>query len=210
MSLPAELVIEKNKLNAKFPWLALVKFAINEGDSDEIVHRFVRNHPDVTFRGDVYKGFSFDLGVVQERLDGRIHQTTLSVSGVSLELQAELEALGGALNAEITLTIVHADNLASDYAELEFVFDILSTHIGPQSINFAIGAPSLLFQRFLTQRYFADFCSYETFEGVRCGHVWSSGEPEFCHRRLSDCREYGNSNRFGGAPGLRRDGIHFL
>jgi len=210
MSLPENLIIEKNKLNAEYPWLILLKFAINEGDSDEIVHRFVRNYHDVSFQGNLYVGFNFDLGLIQQSIDGKIHETGLSVSGVSLELQAELEALDGAVDAEITLTVVHVDNLAEDHSELEWIFDVLATHIGQLSVDFTIGAPSPLLQRFLSQRYFADFCSYDEFGGPRCGYVYQSGDDLFCHRRFADCRAFGNSARFGGCPGLRVDGIHFL
>lgn len=207
MSLPENLIIEKNKLNAKYPWLLLLKLAKDEGESYEIVYRFVRDHPDVTFQGELYTGFNFDLGLIQQSIEGRILDTTLSVSGVSVELHAELEALDGAVDFEVTITVVHADNLGEDHSELEWVFDVLATHIGALSIDFTIGAPSPLLQRFLTQVYFADFCSYDEYKGPRCQAVSAFTT---CPRRRVDCRARNNSNRFGGCPGLRVDGVRFL
>lgn len=205
MALPANLIIEKNKLNAQYPWLILLEFQLN--DPGEQVFRFVRNHPNVTFQGNVYNGFNFDLGLIQQNIDGEIHDTILSISGVTYALQADLEKFDGATDAEITLTLVHADNLSEDYSELELYFDVLSTHIGQLSIDFTIGAPSPLLQRLLTQRYFADFCSYREFKGPRCKYV---GGFTTCNRRFADCRERSNSSRFGGCPGLRVDGVRFL
>lgn len=205
MALSENLVIEKNKLNAQYPWLILLDFKLN--DPENQIFRFVRNHPNVTFQGNVYNGFNFDLGLIEQSIDGKIHDTMLSVSGVTYALQKDLEELDGATDAEIILTVVHADNLDEDYSELELFFDVLSTHIGQLSIDFTIGAPSPLLQRLLTERYFADFCSYREFGGPRCKYV---GEAEFCNRRLADCRELENSPRFGGCPGLRVDGVRFL
>ncbi len=205
MALSENLIIEKNKLDAQYPWLILLEFQLN--DPDDQVFRFVRNHPNVTFQGNVYNGFNFDLGLIEQSIDGKIHDTILSVSGVTYALQADLEEFDGATDAEIILTVVHADNLGDDYSELELYFDVLSTHIGQLSIDFTVGAPSPLLQRLLTQRYFADFCSYREFKGPRCKYV---GVETICNRRLADCRGYSNSARFGGCPGLRKDGVRFL
>lgn len=207
MALPANLIIEKNKLDAKYPWLILLKFAIDEGGPGELIFRFVRNYPDVTFQGNVYTGFNFDLGIISSSIDGKIRETTLSISNVTYLLQADLEELDGAVDAVITVILVHVDNLDEDYSELELIYDVLSTHIGPLSIDFSIGAPSPLLQRFLTQIYFADMCPYDEFKGPRCGYV---GAETVCYRRLVDCRALGNSARFGGCPGLRKDGVRFL
>lgn len=211
MTLPANLVIEKNKLNAEYPWLILLKFSLYEGQENEVVYYFVRNYHDITFQDHLYQSFSFDLDLIQQSIDGKIHENTLSISNVTIILQETLEKFDGAVDAEITITLVHVDNLTEDFSELELVFDILATHIGPLSIDFILGAPSPLLQRFLTQSYFADFCSYPEFGGPRCGYdLDTPGAPAFCHRRFSDCRALENSARFGGSPCLRKDGIRFV
>lgn len=207
MALPPNLIIEKNKLDAKYPWLILLKFAIDEGGPGELIFRFIKNYKDVTFQGNLYKNFNFNLGIINSNIDGEIRETALSVSNVTHLLQADLEELNGAVDAVVTVILVHVDNLDEDYSELELIYDILSTHIGPLSIDFSIGAPSPLLQRFLTQIYFADMCTYDEFKGPRCGYV---GAETICYRRLVDCRAYGNSARFGGCPGLRKDGVRFL
>jgi len=194
MSLPVNLLIEKNKINAQYPWLLLVKFALYEGESNELIYRFVKNFPDITFQGEEYKGFNFDISFIEQSTEGKIPTTSIAVCNVTQYLQGTLEDYEGAVDGKITLTIVHADSLDEDYSELELEFDIVKTSLDGGAIEFELGAPSALRRRFPLHRHLPDKCPYE-FGSARCGYT---GGDSVCYKRYSDCREKENQVRFGG------------
>jgi len=205
MALPDKLKEVKYSLSTKYPWLTLLQFNVN--DKDDTIVRVVRNNETVIYQGNEYIGFPFELGMIQQNIEGEIQSSSLSVSGVTYAFQKYIEANDGCLDATIILTIVHADNLSENYAELEQHWNVLSTHVTATDIQFTIGAPSPLLQRFPLYRFFSDMCSYKTFKGPKCGY---SGSDETCDRRWSTCRIFGNSARFGGVPGIRRDSVRFV
>jgi len=199
MALPANLILAKNSIDCKYPWLLLVKFSLYAGTPEAIEERFVRNFKDIIFQGKEWKGFNFSIGLIEESSDGGIPTTSLAVCNVTQYLQPLLEAHEGFIDATITIIIVHADLLEEDYAELEQTFDVIAPHLDADIVVFQLGAPSLLRRRYPSNRTFSDLCSYK-FKDFRCGY---SGNDELCNHRLVDCRLKNNSVRFGGSPGMR-------
>jgi len=145
-----------------------------------------------------YENFNFNLSLIQESSEGELPKTTLSVSNVTQFLQEYIEGLEGLTGATIVLSIVHADNLNEDYAELQTEFEVLATRLTAMDVAFQVGGPSLLAQRHPLHRYFADLCRHK-FKNARCGYT---GGATSCNRRLADCRTLNNSARFGGFTGL--------
>ena len=145
-----------------------------------------------------YQSFNFSLSLIQESSEGELPKTSLVVSNVTQFLQEFIEELDGLVGAKIILSIVHADSLYEDYAELQTEFDVLATRLTAMDVSFQIGGMNLIAQRFPLHRYFADLCRHK-FKSARCGYT---GIATTCNRRLADCRELNNSARFGGFPGL--------
>ena len=145
-----------------------------------------------------YQSFNFSLSLIQESSEGELPKTSLVVSNVTQFLQEFIEELDGLVGAKIILSIVHADSLYEDYAELQTEFDVLATRLTAMDVSFQIGGMNLIAQRFPLHRYFADLCRHK-FKSARCGYT---GSATTCNRRLADCRELNNSARFGGFPGL--------
>jgi len=205
MALSDKLIEVKNSLDCKFPWLLLLEFNVL-GDDSEII-RVVKNTEDVVYKGNTYTAFNFSLSSIEQNIEGQITSVSLAVSGISHVLQPYVEMYEGCTSATIALTVIHADNLEEDYSELEQHFSVLSTRMTALDVQFTIGAPSPLKQRFPLYRFFSDICSYQTFKGPRCGYA---GGESSCDRRFCTCRELGNSARFGGQPGLRSGGVRFV
>lgn len=156
----------------------------------------------------LYTSFPFSLSYIEQNLKNDIPTNTLSVSGITPFLHQYIEDLiDEDAEPSLTLTIIHADNLHEDYAELETIYDVLAMKITEQYILFNIGGPSPLLRGLISQRYYANFCPYPLFKGPRCQYV---GVETVCPRRLSDCRDRNNSEHFGGFPSLHEDTIIFL
>lgn len=194
LTLPLALRIEKNRLVATAPWLLLLDVTL----PDASVIRLVRNTEDVTFGGNLYTAFAFDIDNVRSGGDGRIQGVSLKVANPGRALQPYMEAHDGLVGCGITLRVVHADNLAADYSELTLQWEILSAESAEDWIVFSLGAENPLRRRFPLHVAIPFSCNW-TFKGVECGY---SGAAASCPRTLAYCRSLGNSVRFGGRPGI--------
>lgn len=174
--------------------LAEVELLYHEGDGTEKLPA-------------TYTGFNFNLGIVVQTVDGKLSQTSLIVSGITELLQADLEAMDGAVEATIVHTTIHAKHIYEDFSDFTEIWDVLTTHIEPDLVSFAIGAPSPLFQRYPLLRFVAKRCPYMQFGGPRCKYAGAETE---CNRTLTRCRELENSANYGGDPELEGDTIRFI
>jgi len=115
----------------------------------------------------LYESFNFSCSLIQENSEGELPKTTLTVSNVTQFLQEFLEETEGLVDSTILFTIIHADNLGEDYAELQTMFEVLASRITAMDVIFDVGGMSLLRQRYPLHRYFADLCRHR-FENARC------------------------------------------
>jgi lambda family phage minor tail protein L len=207
--LPANLIIEKNKLTSDDPWLVLINVSFSGGTN----LYYVRNLEDVYYSGTTYTAFPFEIDVISESSQGEIPKVSLRVSNVMRALQAYIEDLDGAVGSGVTVTVVSRGNLSENYAELEMQFDILQTSVDADWVEFVLGAPNPLRQRFPQYKYVADYCNWQ-YQGVECTY---SGSLSSCSRTFEACRGHGaeagttQTARFGGYQGLKgRAGIRVV
>lgn len=194
LNLPLALRLEKNKLVGTAPWLLLLTITL----PDTSVLRLVRNTEDVTFGGHVYTAFAFEIGDVRSGGDGRIQGVTLKVANPGRALHPYLEANAGLVGCAVTLAVVHADNLATDYTELTLSWEVLSTEPANDWITFTLGAENPMRRRFPLHVAIPFSCGWE-FKGAECAYA---GATTTCARTLDACRALNNSPRFGGRPGI--------
>lgn len=200
-NLPAQIILEKNRLKSSEPWLILLEITLN--NDDETVIRFVRNTEDITFEGNVYTRFAFELEPTKYSSQGEIPTLTLRVSNITRLLQPYIEALEGGVGSTVKITVVNTRLLSENYSELEEIFDVLATSTSDLWIEFILGAPSLLRQRLPLYRYLALHCRWQ-FKGLECNY---SGDEITCNRTYNDCRDRDNTANFGGFVGLKAGGI---
>lgn len=168
--LSENLVIAKNSLSTQYPWLLLLELHVN--DDADTIHRWVQNYENVTFDGEPYTGFNFELDMITYK-GGEVPQAALRISHVTQFLKADLEANRGCTSSQIVLMIVHANQLTEDYAELTLNWDVIAARITAKFVEFRLGGPSPLRRRVPPDRYYADSCRF-LFESARCGYVRKS------------------------------------
>lgn len=202
-TLPADLILSKNLLEDGNPWLLLLDIELD--DSTTIY--LVRNTEDITFDGQVYTAFPFEIEASVQRSKGEIPTIQLRVSNVTRTIQAYLEAYSGLVGNSVTLRVVNNAYLSEDYSELTETFEILASVADATYVALTLGCPSPLNRRFPLYRYLSDSCRYvSNFKGAECGY---SGSDSTCEGTLDACRLKSNSARFGGFPGLGKGGIRF-
>lgn len=192
-TLPSVLVSEKNKLFTSTVWIVLLDITL-----DSTVYRFCSNNEDVTFDGETYNSFPFDLEPTSESGSGEIPTVTLRVSNVTQIIHAYLEQLNGAVGATVIIRVVNSAYLSENYSELEFNFSILSVSANDEWLTFTLGAENPLRRRFPPYRFIASHCHWD-FKSVECGYA---GVATTCDRSYERCSALNNTERFGGYRGL--------
>jgi len=168
-NLPANLIIEKNKLASPNPWVVLLEITL----TDSTVLRFARNTEDVTFEGHTFTAFPFEIEPTSQDTHGEIPTVTLRVSNVTRLLQQYLDELDGGVGSTVRVIVVNLNLLSEDYSELEMTFDVLGCYSDVDWAVFTLGAPNPLRQRFPLERYLALHCSF-TYRSVECGYAGST------------------------------------
>jgi len=194
LNLPLALRIEKNKLVSTAPWLLLLDVTLP--DTTHI--RLARNTENVTYGGETYTAFAFELGELRGGGDGRIQGVSLRVANPSRALQPYLEEHDGLIGCAVRLAVVHADNLAEDHSELTLDWEVLAAQPDADWINFTLGALNPLRRRFPLYMAAPRSCHW-IFKGAECAYA---GSATTCARTLDNCRTLANSARFGGRPGI--------
>lgn len=194
LNLPLALRLEKNKLVSTAPWLMLAALTL----PDASVVRFARNTDDVTFLGENWIAYAFELGDMRSGSTGKIEGSRLRVANPERALTPWLEEYGGLVGSALTIYVVHADNLAEDYSELRVDWQIVATSVDGDWVDFQLGAENPYRRRFPLYAAIPSSCSW-IFRGAECGYA---GAETTCSRTLDRCRTLDNAARFGGRPGV--------
>lgn len=200
-TLPANIILEKNKVESENPWLLLLDVHI-----DEDVIRIANNNADVTFDGETYQAFPFMIDAIKQTSSGKINGVSLSVSNVNKAILYYVESTNGLINSTVTLYVVNANLLTEDYSELTLHFTIMGASVDEEWIVFTLSSPSPLRRRFPQDKYLARFCNW-TYKGAECK---STHGDTTCKKTKDDCESKGNLANFGGYPGLFEDGLRIV
>lgn len=200
-NIPANLIIEKNKITTTNPWIVLLDINL-EGNMIYLCN----NNENITFQNRTYTAIPFTVEPTKQDSKGELPTVTLRISNVTHLLMDYMEQYAGGVGATVTLRVVNTGYLSENYAELEMTFDVIKSEASSEWISLTLGAPSPLNKRFPLYRYLANHCRWQ-YRGLECGY---SGSLPSCKKTLEDCRNHGNSPRFGGFIGLNRIGVKLV
>ncbi len=204
LTLPANLIIEKNKIATASAWLVCLE--IGSGPI-----RIVRNTEDVTYNGNLYTAFPFDIEM-SDTSKGELPSLTLIISNVSRIFTQAAELTNGAVGYAVRLLVINSGNLTDDPA-LDMNFVILSTSANAYTITFKLGAANPMLQRFPVRKVYKNYCSWK-FKSEECGYA---GATASCDKTLTTCKSFDSpvgswsqSKRFGGFPGVSKGGMTYI
>ena len=198
-TLPEVIVREKNKLATPSAWLVLLDILL----SDTLTLRFCSNTESVTFKGNIYEAFPFNLEPTKQTSKGEVPSVTLKVANVTRIIQGFLEDLDGAVGTTVIVRVVNSEYLSEDYSELEMSFGVLGAEADAEWVSFTLGLPNPLKRRYPLYRFMASHCNW-IFKGVECAYA---GSRTNCDRSFDTCDQImRNSARFGGHRGLSQRG----
>lgn len=199
-SLTQAAIIEKNNLDSENVWVWLVNIPLS--DSGNI--RVCDYGQNLTWNGETWLAFPFEIDVVGETQKGEVPMVNVRVSNVTRVLIPYLEAGRAGVGSTVYLKVVNTAKLDSSTAEIEFEFICTGCKVDAEWVTFALGARNIHRRRLPANRVLKNFCRYR-FKGTRCGY---SGGESTCNHTLGRCRELNNSTRFGGFPGVGSEAIY--
>lgn len=203
-NLSAAAKLLKNKLASDGAYIALLEIAIY---GTGIVVRLARNTDDITWAGQTWTAFPFDLADLTETSDGEIPEVTLQVANVDRIIQGYVEQASGGGKSSATIRVVNSKLLAETDPLLEEFFTVTKTSCKEDYVYFTLGMGYKKARRPLG-RYMKNHCPYK-YGGCKCG-VSSATMTTYpvCDHTLVNCRLRGNSKRFGGQPLVGSGGLY--
>ena len=197
ISISAISKAEKNKLSTDSCFLILLEIRLQN------TVYICYNNEDVVWKGQLYQAFPFQIGETSEESDGSDPNVSLKVSNVAQGLQWHVEDSGGGVGTQVILRVVNSLNLNGD-ADLEEYYTVLSCKVDQHWVEFTLGTDYSARSRRPLDRYMKNNCRF-AYKGIRCGYA---GILQTCEHTLQDCKNHGNSKRFGGYPGIDQKGVY--
>lgn len=197
LSISAISKAEKNKLSTDSAFIILLEIRLQN------TVYICYNNEDITWKGQLYQAFPFEISETSEDSDGSDPNVSLKVSNITQGLQWHVEDSGGGVGTQVILRVVNSKNLNGN-ADLEEYYTVLSCKIDEQWIDFTLGNEYSARTRRPLDRYMKNNCPF-VYKGIRCAY---NGNLADCKHTLGDCRAHNNSSRFGGFPGIDQKGVY--
>lgn len=191
LSLSSVGIEEKNKLATNSVWLLALEITV-PGLTDPL--RIVRNNENVTWRGETWSAFPFEIDEIGEESKGEVPQVEVRVSNVSRAMEAYIQAydlytkVNGFTPITVSIFVLNSKNLASSDPEVEHLFELKQPKTNAQWATFVLGASNPFNQRYPQARILRNHCRF-IFKGALCAYA---GAEATCDKTLVRCREIFN------------------
>jgi lambda family phage minor tail protein L len=211
MALSTTAIQEKNKLASTSAWPILLEINIPNTPSNSIV-RLVRYDDDITWDGETWVKFPFDIEDLPEDAKGEEPQVTIRISNITRVIESYMQTWdtyvknNGLSKIMITIYVINTAKLALDsncLPEKEFIFEYIHSKSNSRWATFTLGVNNLFTKRFPRGIILKNFCRYR-FKDNRCNYV---GNKTCTTKTLTECRTLNNKVRFGGFPGVGFSGL---
>ena len=196
LTIPSELIAEKNKLFASGAFLELLEIQMSELSE---TLRVVNNNEDVIWDGQTWQKFQFEPEDFSESQEGETSRVGIKVSNVLRVTQGYIEQTDdGLIGDTVIYRLIHSEHL-DKAAAITINSTIQKGECDELWAHFTLGAENFFLNRFPLHAYSKNICRYKVFKGTACGY---SGSETTCNRTFARCVELGNQLRFGNCPGL--------
>lgn len=205
LSLSAVSKAEKNKLHLDSVYIPLFEIIPNvDGITDNDIIRVCYNNENIVWKKKTFQPFPLELDEVKHDQTGSESNVQLKVSNVTRALQPYIEQYNGGNGYTVIIRVVNTKNLDGE-ADVEERFTVNQAVCDEQWITFTLGTGYGLNARRPIERYMKNNCPFQ-YKGLECGY---NGRLTSCNHSLKDCRNHGNSRRFGGFPGIDQKGVYY-
>jgi phage-related protein len=194
---------EKNKIASTGAWLLLFEFIYK----NEEPIRVCLNNEEIMWNGEKWYPAIFSVSAITETKESEVNSIPFSIVDINRRLTPIIDKYNGAVGAVVYMRTVHSNHLNLTEPEREDRFEVVKANIDHgNKITFTLGQENLINRRCPTHRYFKNYCRFK-FKSDLCGY---SGPETECSLTFARCRVLGNQKRFGGFPGVGREGFFIL
>ena len=203
---------EKNKLATDAVWFVALKITI-PGVGTPI--RIVRNNESITWQGETWQAFRFEIEEIGEGRTGEVPRVDLRVSNVDRVMESYIQQYDGYIKAngfspiEVYIYVLVSKDLASPTPVAEHLYELKQPKSNSIWATFVLGASNPFNKRFPQHRHLKNHCrfryNYPVGSSLLCGAPSSAYTT--CDKTLAACRQRNNSIRFGGTPGVGIGGL---
>ena len=175
--------------------------------SDGSTFRFTGDSADITWKGELYQSFPFEFEEISENTKGELPRYNIRVSNVNRLVESYIQQVDGGVGSPVTLSAVNKTAIADDpntRADVEIKMTVRAVSTNESWVSFTLGAPNPYSARIPQDRILKNHCRHH-FRGKLCRY---SGLGAVCNKTLAQCREYRNTENYGGFPGAGSSALY--
>lgn len=197
---------EKNKLTSDSVWLNCLEIFL---PSTTDIIRIVANNEDITWNGNVYQRFPFEVEEISESSTAETTQLQIKVSNVDNIVGSYVREYHRWTKTNIFVPIsvnfylLNSKDLENTNPAYKTKLTLAKPTIDHKEVIFTVSARDLFRSRTPQYRMFPNSCRWG-FKSTQCGY---NGAETKCDKTLKRCKELNNSPRFGGFPTIGRKGV---
>ena len=213
------LIEEKNKVSQDQPWLLFLTLT---NVAKTTVIRLVRNTENITYKGQEYVAFPFEIDNVPEASIGSLPTLAIKVSNADRQIQTYIEqdATFGS-GWEVIISLAHVSqlngtDLTNQVAEIEHKFQSLDLIADNEFLTINLGVRNPMLVQFPRQQFSGGFCQRTFNDGEGCPYS-TQGKAgtsfTICKKTIAQCKERFSESRTNvmglkiGIPFLAFNGI---
>lgn len=206
-TLSVATVIEKNKIASGTPFLVCLDVQVVDPMTLVVVEtlHFVRNSEDIVFNGVTYDAAKFEIQLSAE--SGGQQEVHLTVIDYFRVLQARMQAYGGGVGFNVTITVVNSGTLDQPPEVVEY-FQVTGASTLNYEVTFVLGAENAVAQTFPRRRQTRDYCGWR-YKSQDCGYTGSLPSCDLSLKGPNGCSAHSNAPNFGGFFGINSTGTRY-
>ena len=197
LTIPADIILEKNKLFTGDAFVELLEWQISETSATV---RIANYSEDITWGGYTWTKFRFEGGGEEDSGGDSAEIVTVKVSAVDKVIQGYLETLTtGGIGDTVIYRRVHTSDLSLG-AAISATFEIVDVDAGPSTewVTFTLGQENFFLRQFPANVYRRNVCRYRPTMTAVCEYTNNVA----CKRTFVNCVFLGQESVFGGQPGI--------
>lgn len=198
--------VEKNKLTTDSVWLIMLEITI---PSLEDVIRIVSNNEDITWNGEIWQKFAFELDEMSESSTAETSQFSIKVgnaNNVIGQYIREYETwvkLNSYSPITCTLYVVNSNDLDNPDPTYSANLTLTSSSINMIEATFTVSSRDMFRFRIPIYNMYPNSCRF-TLKDSRCKY---SGSATSCDKSLFNCNTLNNSVNYGGFPTISNGSV---
>lgn len=206
VTLSSTVIDEKNALGSTSVFLLALEITI----PGTLPIRVVRNTANITWRGQTWQKFPFEIEEISLGDKGEVPQVNLKVSNVSRVMEAYIQEYdtyckaNGYSQITVTIYVLNSLDLANTDPCVQHDFILKQPKTNSQWATFVLSASNPYRRRVPQGRILKNHCRYR-FKDRRCQYA---GAATQCDHTLTNCRTLANSVNYGGFPAAGTGGLN--